>query len=86
MYRTNGVIQWVVTFISILVVFYLMLLFLPVILLVIGGYMLYIWIKVWLIKRQLKGSYYEFDLADKNDDKGKVIDAEFEILDEKNHQ
>ena len=85
MYRTNGVIEWIITFISIFAIFYLMLLFLPVILLIIGGYVLYIWVKVWLIKRRLKNTYYQFDIEEENQGNGKVIDAEFEILDEKNH-
>ena len=83
MYRTNDVVQWLITFIAIFAIVYIILLFLPVILAVIGGYMIYVWLKVWWIKRHLPKSYYQFDIEGKTPDDGKIIDAEFEILDEK---
>ena len=84
MYRTNGVVQWIISFCIIFLLFYLFVLFLPLFLLIVGGYMIYVWIKVWLLKKRFNQAFYQFDIEDDNTKDGPVIDAEFEILDEKN--
>ncbi|MBR1605113.1 MAG: hypothetical protein IJ660_03280 [Alphaproteobacteria bacterium] len=86
MYRTNDILQWLMTIISVFVIFYLMILFLPIILAVVGGYLLYVWLKVRRVKQQLQESSYMFETEQEMTHEHKIIDAEFEVLDEKNHQ
>ena len=80
MYRTNDLFQLILSFVSIIFVVYVIILFLPIILLVVGFYMFFIWIRLLLMKKYSKS---DFSKSQENMGNHKVIDAEYEILDEK---
>ena len=83
MFRLDAFISWLVSAIVIFFIFYGMMLFLPVLLLIICGYIIYQFVRFWWLQRVLKKSFYSFDISEEKSEKGKVIDAEFEILNEK---
>lgn len=87
MYRLDNFLSFVLYMLGIFFVFYGIMLFLPFLLLVVGIYVLYYVVKLWWFKRQLRESLYQFEFKEeKKEAKGNVIDAEFEILDEKTHE
>ena len=83
MFRLDAFISWFVSAIVIFFIFYGAMLFLPVLLLIVCGYIIYQFVRFWWLQRILKKSFYSFDISEEKSEKGKVIDAEFEILNEK---
>lgn len=82
-YQSGGLLSLLGAFVVAFFIFYGFVLFLPFILVIIGGYFLYIYYKAWRLKSYLKRQSYQFDFSEDSKDQGNVIDAEFEILDEK---
>ena len=85
MYQIENVLAWVISVFFIICLFYGMMLFLPLLLLIVGGYILYQFVKVWLWRRAFRKSIHWYDIQEDSEsaNKDKIIDAEFEILDEK---
>ena len=83
MLRIDTFISWFISIIVVFLIFYGMMLFLPILLLIIGGCFLYQFIRVWLMKYRMNKRIYSVDISDENSAGSKIIDAEFEILDEK---
>ena len=83
MFRLDAFISWFVSAIVIFFIFYGAMLFLPVLLLIVCGYIIYQFVRFWWLQRTLKKSFYSFDISEEKSEKDKVIDAEFEILNEK---
>ena len=75
----RGMIQIVGTVMIVWLFLYFLLYFLPVLLILVGAYFLYIFIRMWLLKRNFKSFMTPKDEYSKE----KIIDAEYEILDEK---
>lgn len=82
-YRSGGLLSFILSILAVFMIFYGFILFLPIILLVIGGYFLYIYYKAWRLKSYLRQQNYQFDFEEEKKEQSDVIDAEFEILDEK---
>ena len=83
LFRLDALISWLVSAIVIFFIFYGTMLFLPILLLIICGYIIYQFVRFWWLQRALKKNFYSFDIQEEKSEKGKVIDAEFEILNEK---
>lgn len=85
MYRIENILIWFIWVFIVVCLFYGMMLFLPVFLLIVGGYVLYQLIKVWLWRRAIMKNIYVSSVEEEGESpkNGKIIDAEFEILDEK---
>ena len=83
MYQMSRLISLVISVSVIFVFFYLCLLFLPIILILAGGYMLYQYFRSLWAEKYYKSKYFQ-DIDIQTPKAGKVIDAEFEILGEKN--
>ena len=83
MFRLDAFISWFGSAIVIFFIFYGMMLFLPVLLLIICGYIIYQFVRFWWLQRVLKKNFYSVDISEEKSEKGKIIDAEFEILNEK---
>ena len=83
MLRIDTFISWLISVVVIFFIFYGMILFLPLLLLIVGGYILYQFIRILWIKYQLNKNMYSIDITNEKSGNGKIIDAEFEILDEK---
>lgn len=83
MFRLDALISWLVSAIVIFFIFYGTMLFLPILLLIVCGYIIYQFVRFWWLQRALKKNFYSFDIQEEKSEKGKVIDAEFEILNEK---
>ena len=66
--------------------FYAVVFVLPIILFVIAGYALYVYIKTWQIRKKLKEMDYFTDFMDASPSDDKIIDAEFEIVEEKTYK
>ena len=63
--------------------FYMLIFILPVLLCVGGGYLLYHYIQLWRLKKKFQQSDYFSDFKEEKTKDDKVIDAEFEIIEEK---
>ncbi len=86
--KLDAILLWLLTVgligVGIFVSFYAVVFVLPLILLVVGAYALYVVIKIWYMKYVLKKEGYVFEFHNHKRGETRVIDAEFEILDEKN--
>ena len=83
MYFTRNILALLLSFICLFFLFYGFMLFLPFIIIVVGGYVIYILLKSWLLQRKIRKFGCLFDKMEDEENSGNVIDAEFEILDEK---
>jgi len=87
MNRLDNVIVWLfvmgIVGVGIFISFYVAMFLLPIILVVVVGYGVYVLVKTWMLKRQFKNNSYLFENESKIKTKSKIIDAEFEILSEK---
>lgn len=87
MYQWDKVSSWLISLITLMCLGYMLLLFLPFILAIGVLFAIYIIIKYWLFCYKVKKKNYNFTY-DRDDikEEGTIIDAEYEILDEKQHK
>ena len=79
----RGMLQIISTVFVLWLFLYFLLYFLPALLIIGGIYFLYIFIRMWLIKRRLRDFGVSLENSEDKYSKEKIIDAEYEILDEK---
>ncbi len=79
----RGMLQIISTVFVLWLFLYFLLYFLPALLIIGGIYFLYIFIRMWLIKRRLRDFGASLENSEDKYSKEKIIDAEYEILDEK---
>ncbi len=86
--KLDAILLWLLTVgligVGVFVSFYAVVFVLPLILLAVGAYALYVVIRIWYMKYVLKKEGYVFEFHNHKRGENRVIDAEFEILDEKN--
>ncbi|MBQ8465995.1 MAG: hypothetical protein IJ545_08320 [Alphaproteobacteria bacterium] len=82
-YKSTGLLSLIGAILISFIIFYGFILFLPVILILMGGYFIYVYYKAWRLKSYLQKQSYKFDFEDDARQADNIIDAEFEILDEK---
>ena len=90
MNRLDNLIIWLflmgIVGVGIFLSFYVAMFLLPIVILLAVGYGVYILIKAWMLKRRIKNQGYVFEIKEKYSQKCDVIDAEFEIVDEKKNK
>ena len=90
MNRLDNIIIWLflmgIVGVGIFLSFYVAMFLLPIILLVAVGYGVYILAKAWWLNKKLKEQGYVFEIKEKGRGKSDVIDAEFEIINEKKNK
>ena len=88
MNRLDNLLMWLLLIglvtVGVVVSFYAVMFLLPIVLLLVGGYLVYILVKSHFLRKGFKKQGYVFEFYDNNKSGGKVVDVEFEILDEKN--
>ena len=90
MNRLDNLIIWLflmgIVGVGIFISFYVAMFLLPIVLLLAAGYGVYILVKAWKLKQKLKEREYVFEIKEKESKKYDVIDAEFEIINEKKNK
>ena len=88
MNRLDNLLMWLLLIglvtVGVVVSFYAVMFLLPIVLLLVGGYLVYILVKSFLLRKSFKKRGYVFEFYDDNKNGEKVVDVEFEILAEKN--
>lgn len=90
MVRLDDILTWLLliglTAAGVFIAFYFMMFLLPFIVFTVIGYGIYASVRAWLRRRKMNTRGYVFEIHEENGSSPEVIDAEFEILDEKNHK
>jgi len=90
MNRLDNLIIWLflmgIVGVGIFISFYVAMFLLPILLLLAVGYGVYILVKAWKLKKTLRENEYTFEIKEKENKKCDVIDAEFEIINEKKNK
>lgn len=90
MIRLDDVVTWLLliglTAAGVFIAFYFVMFLLPFIIVsvICGG--IYLSIKAWLRRRRMNTRSYVFEIHEQGKASPTVIDAEFEVLDEKNYK
>ena len=89
MYQKEKILSTTISVIGLMLAGYILLMFLPLIFTIGALCAIYAVIRFWLFQHQLKKSGYIFTYSSsEQEDKsnGTIIDAEYEIIDEKQHK
>ena len=90
MNRLDNIIIWLflmgIVGVGIFLSFYVAMFLLPILLLLAVGYGVYILIKTLILKKKLRECGYVFEIKEKENKRGNVVDAEFEIVKEKKNK
>lgn len=90
MVRLDDILTWLLlaglTAAGVFIAFYFMMFLLPFIVFTVIGCAIYASVRAWLRRRRMNTRSCVFEIHEKDLSSPEVIDAEFEILDEKNHK